>query len=252
MAESTLIRTAQDSEDVASGLQAFRNTTGREGASITTMIGQLYSISALLNRLDDAASHPDHRLSFYRIRRDVAQVTISLQLTLGAALEMFGRTRVVSYTRAWLDMNHHMTNEEGVTFRERLDWYAELLGCCILTLQERPCPHRDEYYDRVGELLQSQQLLTMPERQPALGNGYRPLRSPTSPTSSDDPRPPGFYPVFAPEVPLSPTQTNDSGQTYESSQTSLSLGYGSADHHWAQDIFNGNYPNTKFSTAAHS
>ncbi|QIW95787.1 hypothetical protein AMS68_001305 [Peltaster fructicola] len=242
MADRVLLAAARDSEDIATGLQSFRDILPKEHASITAIIGKLYQISSSFSKLDDASQHPQYELSFLRIKREVLHVVLSSRSTSKMMLDMFGRTKSLSYSRVWDDLNYRMSNGEGVTLHERLDWYCDMLYDCVRTLKGLPCPDKNAIHAKIVELLHAQQ--PMHVRSP-VESPYVYAEVQASP-SSDGPRP--SYP-WAPEPPVSPTFSSSSGQTYNSSHTSYSV-YGlnvtPASSHWAKDVFDGVYPGSKF------
>lgn len=117
----SLVSLAQRAEDIASGLRAFREQVRPHEIQITAIIGALFGLSVVLRELDTARYDP----SLYRIRDDLALVSPSVQSTLAAADEMFGRTRDRPYQTAWEDLQWRMEREEGLGFLERLRCYED-------------------------------------------------------------------------------------------------------------------------------
>ncbi|KAK6428935.1 hypothetical protein LTR95_014921, partial [Oleoguttula sp. CCFEE 5521] len=104
--QRTLIRLAQDAEDVASGLTLFRDALPSQAAHLTTVISELFAISSVLRRIDAAQADPRQEPSFYRIENDLRIVCPSLRLTLEDAFHMFGRERERPTAMVWDDLEH--------------------------------------------------------------------------------------------------------------------------------------------------
>ena len=127
MAERSLIRHANDAEDVASGLRTFRDSLPRNATRITAIISELFAVSSVLREIDNAQGDPEFRSTFYRLRDDFDVVLPSLQRTLDAAFAMFAQSRERPYQMAWDHLGLKMEREEGLGLLERLETYHDFL-----------------------------------------------------------------------------------------------------------------------------
>lgn len=151
-----LVRVARDAEDVAGGLRVFRDALPRDATHLTAIISKLFAVSALLTELDTARLNPRYEPSFYRIKGEVALVLKSLQPTLDATFDMFGRSKDISYGMVWGDLRHRMEEDEGAGLLDRLHWYDGLLASCLAVLRGRPSADRAMFRQQIFELLDLQ------------------------------------------------------------------------------------------------
>lgn len=241
---------ARDSESIADVLHVFRDKLPDEhGPHITAIMAKLHAVSDLLTRLDQAGQHPQYSASLHRVQHDVTLVIESLQQTQQTVRDNVGRTRRMSFSRVWDDLNYHMDERESAGFHQRLLWYLGLLKADIEILQETPSSlDRELLAGEILNLLRTQISLNGRLPQTAGLSQLRPAESPISPVLSHDGIRPG-YPIApeAPLSPLSPTWTADSSMTLDSSHTSYSgLTSSPPPAHWARDVFDGAYPSTSF------
>lgn len=127
MANHALVRLAHDAEDVASGLVTFRDNLPRNRTNITAIISELFAVSAILRRIDEAQSDVDLQPSFYRIRDDTGKLYASLKSTLEDVFDMFRRCRDLPKQLCWDDLQHHMRRTEGLGLFERMQCYHDFL-----------------------------------------------------------------------------------------------------------------------------
>ena len=130
-AERTLIKLANDAEDVAAGLRTFRDEVPDSAARITGTVTVLWAVSTRLRELDCAHAEARSAPSFYRVQDDLSVIIPTLRATLDAAFGMFARSRGRPYSLAWDDLVYRMEQQEGVSFIGRLEWYHDLLQAQI-------------------------------------------------------------------------------------------------------------------------
>ncbi|WPH02900.1 Hypothetical protein R9X50_00576800 [Acrodontium crateriforme] len=259
--DHALLRLAKDAEDTASGLGVFRDKLPRSAAAITSAIGKLFSISALLRRIDGAQNDPRAQPSIYRIHEDLGRLFGSLHASLEQIFRMFGRSGERPFTTVWEDLNHHFDQDEGVSLVERLDLYHEFLRSQLDVLDGYRSLGQGEIRRRIVALSTAQNIVSGPvdpwaigiatgsasrRRRPPLARIETPISRTT--TLSDEWDYNGtLQPPPAPEPfsPLSPTFTSISSPTLSSSQTSYSNdpAHVSAELvHWARNVFDGSNP----------
>lgn len=269
-------------EDVASGLHRYRDEIPGQPTTITSIIAQLFAVSAVLRALGDGSR--DART----VGDDLELLFATLQKTLSVAFDMFAHATEGHLQFAWQDLNVKMERNERMAFTSRLKLYQDfLLGLqdvldgfrtqdlgplrrqlvSLLDAQDRwasvpqrgtidfdgRCSNIDSTFTGVTNIREG-------GRTPRAGGAYAPrVGGPTSPISPsrewDNPY--GRQPMpRAPDppgnVPTSPTFTSSSSQTLDSSHTShsdrpfLPVNPQPTLVHWAQDVFDGDYPTTPF------
>ncbi|KAK3705402.1 hypothetical protein LTR37_013375 [Vermiconidia calcicola] len=262
----SLMRFAQDVEDVAAGLNAFRDRLPRDATRITAIISELFAVSSVLREIENAHNDRRYAPSFYRIEQDLALVLPSLRRTLDGTFEMFARARERPYQMVWDDLDHRMEREEGAGLLRRLEWYHDFLRAQLDVLTGyTPQDLRDlrrqlvSLFDAQDGLHRRIQRLSI-DTSASTPRPMRPplsrLETPISPTTMSDDwdrgpeMPPPLAPDPPPPMPTSPTFTSSSSQTLNSSQTSYSsdravVPIQPAFVHWAQDVFDGQNPGTE-------
>lgn len=139
-----LVQLATKAEDVASGLRVFRDSLPRSTTIVTAIIGELFTISSLLQRIDRAHHDARYEPSFYRIEDDMATGVPSLERTLQDCLDMFGRSARHSYRRVWEDLEHRMQRREGSHLFDRLTSYRDFFDAQLdVVTGEHPTVSRE-------------------------------------------------------------------------------------------------------------
>nr|POE78679.1 hypothetical protein CFP56_62930 [Quercus suber] len=266
-----LLRLSKTGEDVANGLIAFREGLPHHRVRITAIIEQLFALSTILQELQLAQRDRRYEPSFHRIRRDLHLVHTSLERTLHACFEMFGRTSLGrSYDMVWGDLLYRMSREEHLGLFERLETYVAYMTALRCIITEIPAEDLRPLRNEVSRLLELQELpshqdVTAPDlaRRSSLGRrrGSIPRASqmPTRPASiaipnewTHDP----YAQQTPPEVPYVPVHVHSaftpgsseplmSGQTLYSGVQSLST-RPPPTVHWAFEVFDGSYPGHTF------
>ncbi|KAK4553567.1 hypothetical protein LTR86_009363 [Recurvomyces mirabilis] len=272
--QRTLIKLAQDSEDVASGLHVFRDSLPRHANRVTGIIAGLFAISSSLRQLDTAEHDPRLEPSFYRIRQDVAMLLQSLQASINEVFGMFRRSRDRSRQMVWEDLEHKMNDEESFGLLERLGCYRDFLNAQLQTVTGAPPHGISELRRRITDLRYAQRLEAIRVDQPNIAGARtprprppqpRPPPIPPFPAEFEVPLSPGTEFVYdfedwdasrpRPPVPsppqMSPIYTSSPSPTLSSSYTSYSNGpvVPETINHWVQQIYDGNNPGTRFRPA---
>ncbi|OXV09983.1 hypothetical protein Egran_02258 [Elaphomyces granulatus] len=246
---------ADDVEDVAAGFRGYREPLPEHAAEITSLIADLYGISAYLNSIDGAARSRQFPQNFLHIQDDLELLRSSLGYTLDdivlhfRQLERHGHVTLNPYKRTWGDLHTFFFNESGHYLPLRLQKYKIFLKELENIMQNKPSDvpllrglRRDI------EVLLSKQVnpprldpLDSPESIIAEGSqGHvprqrsyerrRPRFPPStfsSPSGPLSPVLPQEIPPSAPEIPGSPT----SNSTTTHSNTSVGLS-----DHWAKKV----------------
>ncbi|KAJ9645956.1 hypothetical protein H2199_002999 [Coniosporium tulheliwenetii] len=287
----SLAEQAEAVTDVAAGLEVFRNEVPDAEAEISGSRNILLGIAGALRALDreldlDLARH--RRLPG-TIERDLDLVMRSLDLTLSAVKGMFGRSGqrryrtayagIPLYPELWDDLCREFEIDEGLSLHLRLEKYHSFIRGIIYALRG-VAPEEDMGYlrDRINWLLgrqESQELdiplnqlsLDPPEpRTPTSPLVYQTYRHVNPPTPLRPPLPRdwnhSYFPPQAPyvlpqvprppDIPLSPSISNDSAETYSSMHT-VSTESSNNNHrprHWARKIFDGRHGHTRFRSTA--
>jgi hypothetical protein len=130
--EIAIAETAQEVEDVFSGLQAFGEHLPEQNTRIPESIQELVALYKGLDRLKiehaKLGSMPSH------VIRDVNLLLRSMRLTMKRVTRMFGKTRSIKltgerpYAQVWFDLcNHFEEKEEGLLLWPRLELYSLFL-----------------------------------------------------------------------------------------------------------------------------
>lgn len=120
--ERSLLRLADDAEDVASGLVVFRDELPRSSVRITAIISQLFAMSALLRGVSDPT-----KPIIDRVEDDLALLCPTLRRSFDVAFDMLARTRDRPLQFLWEDLCDRMERDEGIGLLERLQWYHDFL-----------------------------------------------------------------------------------------------------------------------------
>nr|POE94250.1 hypothetical protein CFP56_16490 [Quercus suber] len=271
-----LLRLSKSGEDVANGLITFREALPQHAVRITAMVEQLFALSTILQELHLAQRDRRYEPSFHRIRQDLSLVQTSLEITLHACFEMFGRTSLGrSYEMVWGDLQYRMRREEHHGLFERLEIYVAFLTALRCIITETPAEDLRPLRDMIGDLVEVQSLAAYQEpgvtdltrqrssRGRRRRSGTRASPAPSRPASvvyangmSPDPyarrTPPEvpYAPYHIPE-PFSPAFTSGSSEPLMSSYTSYSEDQFYAapslpNVHWAVEVFDGSNPSHAF------
>ncbi|CAK1360500.1 unnamed protein product [Cercospora beticola] len=274
--ERTLLESALDCDDAGSGLYRLRDALSRHATRITAIISELFGLSSELRKIHGLENTQIHGPSFYRIKDDLGLLRRSLRYTTQDVFDMFARSRLRSEERAWEDLEHQLGRQERIGLLERLELYRDFLDAQNDVLERESPPNLSQLRREVTRLLATQQRLrnvsddhelleTSGARTPRPRAGSRPtvVRIPTSPTViSEDlmfERPQGMH-APDPPLPVSPTSplvspifstfSSGSSQTM-SSHTSYSSnpyfpGQSASAPHWAQSVFDGSSPTSRY------
>jgi hypothetical protein len=129
----SLIReTADDVEDVAAGFRGYREPLPEHAAEITSLIADLYGISAYLNSIDGAARSRQFPQNFVHIQDDLELLRSSLSYTLDDIVLHFRQLErhvatLNPYKRTWADLHAFFFNESGHYLPLRLQKYKIFL-----------------------------------------------------------------------------------------------------------------------------
>jgi hypothetical protein len=125
--------TAAFAESIAAGFTQFRDPLPECTAVITSLIADLYAISATLTSLDELALSRPYRRNLHVIKPDLELVRSSLQYTLDKIFEAFGHldtqgtVRRRPYKRTWVDLCSYFEEEGGSSLSRRLRKYKMFL-----------------------------------------------------------------------------------------------------------------------------
>lgn len=283
MEDRVLIRLANRAEDIAYGLHTFRDNLRSDRSEITAIIGGLFLNSSHLRGLDRAENDRDNWPSFYRIEEDLRVLIRSLHWTFDDVFEMFALSRERPYEVVWDDLNHYMNEEERFGFLQRLEMYSGFLKAQSDILYGIRSGDLDYRRQQILDLWRNQQnasrqrvtrgisdssmwtinavrscvsaetntysASSTPRPLPTRHLVYR-VQTPSSPTifpnEWDFLRPP----PIAPEVPIFPEPISSSSLTLSASQTNYAPNFHALRPrrfvHWAEQIFDGEYPCSPF------
>lgn len=125
--------TAEFAENIAAGFSQFRDPLPECTAAITSLISDLYAISATLTSLDELAVLRPYRHNLLVVKADLELVQSSLQYTLDKIFEAFGyldakgSVRRSSYKRTWVELCSFFEEEGGYPLSRRLRKYKMFL-----------------------------------------------------------------------------------------------------------------------------
>lgn len=125
-----LIATAENAQDVGSGLNKFLEPVSESSAQITRLISDCFAISSALRQLANAILDPRSGLRYPIISQDVEIAVRSLDYTFNDVHRLLGGlgrtthlTTGVGYRAVWRDIEDHFQVESGSTLDKRLDTY---------------------------------------------------------------------------------------------------------------------------------
>lgn len=122
----------QRAEDVAAGFTTFRAPLPEHAAEVTSLIADLYAISASLSSLDDLDRDPRYRRNVAEIQPDLNIVRASLKYTLEDIVDFFraldgGQASAAGYKSTWMTLNHFFWEESRCSLATRLAQYKTML-----------------------------------------------------------------------------------------------------------------------------
>ncbi|KAJ5494180.1 hypothetical protein N7463_010267 [Penicillium fimorum] len=118
----------QSADDVAAGLHAFRAPLPEYVGEITSLMSELYAISALLSSLEHLANDPRNRRCFNMINPDLNVVQSSYAYTIEDIGDIFREldgadASPARYKRTWLNMGRFFWDQSRYTLATRLVKY---------------------------------------------------------------------------------------------------------------------------------
>jgi hypothetical protein len=132
-----LLKLAHEVEQAAFGLRVFRDSLPYSAGRITAIIGQLYSISSLLQTYGIAQADP--RYSPHSPRLEMALLCSSLRFTIHDIFLVFDKSRYSARRSCWEDLNRSVLEEGGFDLVTRVDLYEALLtGYCDILRGRAP------------------------------------------------------------------------------------------------------------------
>lgn len=116
-------------ENVAIGLKQLRDTLPEYSAEITSVVADLYAISATLTSLDGLARQFPR--NYGQIKPDLDPALASLRYTLNGIINSLGKLDRTSladnYRRIWHDLDAYFHEEDGYSLARRLTKYKLFL-----------------------------------------------------------------------------------------------------------------------------
>ncbi|KAJ5361042.1 hypothetical protein N7541_001886 [Penicillium brevicompactum] len=260
---------ANDAEGVAVCFHAFRAPLPEHTAEVTSIISDLYAISASLSNLEDLDRDLRYRRNF-RLYSDPLSLTLaSLKYTLDDILAFLHNLDYddspTAYKRVWVGLKDHFWVEAQAPLATRLVKYKTILReIGDLVKEDMPDPHSLSGASTSLKNLFNAQVVDVRERvnrvplrrnpsfsgsaepvspgsdrrpgRPRRTSSYERVRpahmSPRSPTSPSTGTFSDFLPSV-PDVPPSPMTSTTSGTT----GTSRSANTDSLRNHWAKEVF---------------
>ncbi|OQE41085.1 hypothetical protein PENCOP_c005G08350 [Penicillium coprophilum] len=151
----------ESADDVAASLYTFRTPLPEHVGEITSLMSELYAISALLSSLEHVAEDPRNRRCFNMIKPDLNVVQSSYTYTIEDIGDIFreldgGDASPARYKRTWLNMNRFFWDQSQYTLATRLAKYKTIFK---------------EFYDLVRDGQYTSPLLA------GLVNGFKTLLS---------------------------------------------------------------------------
>ena len=137
-----LRETADLAENVAAGFRQFRIHLPEHSADLTTLMSDLFGISASLTVIIDMSTLPERRPNWQRIQLDLDRIRSSLNYTLEDIYDTFGhidakgRASRASYKNAWVELDFLLHEESGYSLGTRLRKYKMFLKELEDTMQE--------------------------------------------------------------------------------------------------------------------
>ncbi|KAJ5185354.1 hypothetical protein N7472_010194 [Penicillium cf. griseofulvum] len=128
MSSQALRASRESADDVAAGFYAFRTPLPEDVGEITSLMSELYAISALLSSLEHVADDPRHRRCFNMIKPDLHAVLASYAYTIEDIGDIFRDldgpdASPATYKRTWLRMGRFFWDQSKFTLATRLSKY---------------------------------------------------------------------------------------------------------------------------------
>ncbi len=122
-----IIAVAEKARDVAEALTKFLGPVDDQSAEIMALIGQCYSTSSALRKLDDKIGPFPYHRRYPNISHDLTIVKDSLNYSFDDVHTLFGRLGTLAYSDVWEDLCDHFHTESNNTLRRRLEIYCTVL-----------------------------------------------------------------------------------------------------------------------------
>jgi hypothetical protein len=128
MSSQALRASRESADEVAAGFYAFRTPLPEDVGEITSLMSELYAISALLSSLERVADDPRHRRCFNMIKPDLHAVLASYAYTIEDIGDIFRDldgpdASPATYKRTWLRMGRFFWDQSRYTLATRLYKY---------------------------------------------------------------------------------------------------------------------------------
>ncbi|KAF2769636.1 hypothetical protein EJ03DRAFT_90477 [Teratosphaeria nubilosa] len=271
--QRALITLAETAEDAASGLYLFRGSLPQYATKITAIISELFANSSVLREIFHAYSDFQYQPSFWRIHEDMGLLISSSQATYQNVLLMFRRAPDRGHHQlVWEDMRYRMEREESLDLLQRVQLYTIFLKAQRDIIKCRRAADIRQVRRQLKIMLEAQETgsglrtprviidadqgsplpIPRPRQAGTSSQSMSPLMSPSDVPEGWALPYPSATPPTAPDVPLpSPGFNSGSSPTLTSSQTSYESDKfaQTSPHliHWAQNVFQGSSPATRFS-----
>ncbi|KAL1968322.1 hypothetical protein VTN77DRAFT_1851 [Rasamsonia byssochlamydoides] len=263
--------TAEFAENIAAGFRQFRDPLPEHTAELTSLISDLYAISATLTSLDELAVSRPYRQNLSVVKPDLELVRSSLHYTLDKIYDAFGHLDSrgpisrASYKRTWVDLCSFFEEEGGHSLGRRLRKYKMFLKELEDLMQNKypDVPFMADLRGSITTLLTEQdgrfaaQLAALSLEEPDWSGSS--IAEPAGPVGSRGPGKRRSYerarprlrssqsPLLDSMAPLSPTSSQDvppsvpdvpgSPTTSNSTATRSNLSSAVLNDHWARNVF---------------
>jgi hypothetical protein len=130
----SLLGDAEDAKDIGAAFSKFLDALPDQAAEVTSLIAELYAISAALRDLDITIRSRQYGSRAYLIKDDLDLVLTSLSHTLKDAFDILGdigtqsdpRT-IGAYRQTWKDICKHFLRESRGSLSMRLEKYKTFI-----------------------------------------------------------------------------------------------------------------------------
>jgi hypothetical protein len=129
-----LLADTEDAEDIGNTFSKFLDAMPELAADVTTLITELYSVSAALRDLHVLIQSAQHGCRTSVIREDLDMVHESVSYTLKDAFDILGTFRtkgdaptVGAYQQTWKEMCYHFQRENRGSLANRLEEYKTFI-----------------------------------------------------------------------------------------------------------------------------
>jgi hypothetical protein len=131
----SLLADAEDAQDIGAAFSKFLDALPDQAVDVTSLIAELYSISAALRELDGTIHSRQYGHRSTIIKDDLELVCASLSYTLKDAFDILGEIRAIgdaptvgAYRKTWKDLCYHFQRESRGSLRMRLERYRRFIG----------------------------------------------------------------------------------------------------------------------------